>query len=455
MLQFLQLTQSDLPNCKVKAKQMLTVLTAFFLLSYPKTTRSLSRFTDFSLRTFFRILGMPDIQWEFLRVSLFSRLAYNREHTYAIILDGMVEGKSRHHTYGLDMFYSSTQKQPIKGIAVMGLSVLDKTDRQSYPIGIEQIVNSEEDKVRIAAEKALRKEKEKKNKTSAEPTGSKKGGRPKGSTNQPKEEPDNATYRAYKALLIRDLKLIREKNPEIKLGPVITDNGFAAPHYVDYNALQGLYSLSRLKSNGKITLKYEFKEGEIRTRRFKGDAVDTANPPAEFLRETKEEKDFKYKIYQFQGYSPNNFKSRVLNLVIVVATRISDGKISVNIFFTTDLTMDYETLLDYYCLRFQIEFDFRDAKSHFGFSDFKNYKKENVTNFMNLVFTAVLVGRLALNHYRVKLNIKDLGIIDLKLLAQGQHTAQKVIKLVRENPDSIFCTDFIADFKPDGLIHAA
>jgi putative transposase len=40
-------------------------------------------------------------------------------------------------------------------------------------------------------------------------------------------------------------------------------------------------------------------------------------------------------------------------------------------FFSNDLMIQADILLDYYSLRFQIEFDFRDAKQHFGLSDFK------------------------------------------------------------------------------------
>ena len=40
--------------------------------------------------------------------------------------------------------------------------------------------------------------------------------------------------------------------------------------------------------------------------------------------------------------------------------------------FTSDLALDAETMIDYYSLRFQIEFNFRDAKQFWGLDDFIN-----------------------------------------------------------------------------------
>lgn len=42
------------------------------------------------------------------------------------------------------------------------------------------------------------------------------------------------------------------------------------------------------------------------------------------------------------------------------------------ILFSSDVELGWEKLIDYYSLRFQIEFNFRDAKQHFGLEDFMN-----------------------------------------------------------------------------------
>ena len=43
------------------------------------------------------------------------------------------------------------------------------------------------------------------------------------------------------------------------------------------------------------------------------------------------------------------------------------------VLFSTDLSLSYEKIIDYYSLRFQIEFVFRDAKQYWGMEDLELY----------------------------------------------------------------------------------
>ena len=51
--------------------------------------------------------------------------------------------------------------------------------------------------------------------------------------------------------------------------------------------------------------------------------------------------------------------------------------------FSDDLSLASKTLIDYYSLRFQIEFNFRDAKQYWGLEDFMNIKETQVNNAAN------------------------------------------------------------------------
>ena len=59
------------------------------------------------------------------------------------------------------------------------------------------------------------------------------------------------------------------------------------------------------------------------------------------------------------------------------------------ILFSSDLTLSYAKIIDYYKLRFQIEFNFRDAKQFWGLEDFMNRGQTAVTNAVNLSFFMV------------------------------------------------------------------
>ena len=65
--------------------------------------------------------------------------------------------------------------------------------------------------------------------------------------------------------------------------------------------------------------------------------------------------------------------------------------------FSSDLTLDAETLMDYYSLRFQLELKFRDSK-HWGLEDFMNVNKTPVNNAANVsMFMVNVSATLALS----------------------------------------------------------
>ena len=63
------------------------------------------------------------------------------------------------------------------------------------------------------------------------------------------------------------------------------------------------------------------------------------------------------------------------------------------ILFSSDLELAQDTLIDYYSLRFQIEFNFRDAKQFWGLEDFMNVSPTAVTNAANLSLFMVDVSK--------------------------------------------------------------
>ena len=59
------------------------------------------------------------------------------------------------------------------------------------------------------------------------------------------------------------------------------------------------------------------------------------------------------------------------------------------ILFSSDFALPYDKLIEYYKLRFQIEFNFRDAKQYWGLEDFMNISKNAVYNAANLAMFMV------------------------------------------------------------------
>ena len=94
--------------------------------------------------------------------------------------------------------------------------------------------------------------------------------------------------------------------------------------------------------------------------------------------------------------------SVIVNVVIVVKINLHTGAQAHVILFSTDLQLAYSKLVKFYSLRFQIEFNFRDAKQYWGLEDFMNVKDgfAAVTNAVNQAFFMVNFSAALLHPYR-------------------------------------------------------
>src|SRR5262249_57466243 len=81
-----------------------------------------------------------------------------------------------------------------------------------------------------------------------------------------------------------------------------------------------------------------------------------------------------------------------LNVVIIAKTNLRTHARAHVVLFSSDVALAYAPLVDYYALRFQIEFNFRDAKQYWGLEDFMNITSAGVTNAANLALFMVNVS---------------------------------------------------------------
>ncbi|MDQ7046733.1 MAG: efflux RND transporter permease subunit [Sulfurovum sp.] len=177
-----------------------------------------------------------------------------------------------------------------------------------------------------------------------------------------------------------------------------------------------------------IALMYLFGIGfnVIGSPRKYGDAIDYDNLPEPYLKSDTidEDKNIQTRIYQMEMLH-RKFADR-LNIVIIEKINLSTGKIAHVNLFSTDLTLDYEKIIDYYSLRFQIEFVFRDAKQYWGMEDFMNIKKTPIHNWANLSTFMVNFS----HGLRQNSTMKEMSILDLKAHYHGIKYVKEVFKLL-------------------------
>lgn len=430
-------------------------ITAFYLTTYATTTRSLSRYTGYSLRSLFRFLS-SDYDWTVLRIRIFMYNCYNPNMVWILVADETVEGKSRSRTFGIDWYYSSIAGKTIKSISFFGISLVRVDTGTSFFLGVEQVFYNSADRLRIAQQKKDKQARSKRSKEAAAKGEKLSKGRKAGTKNKPKEEKENdtASFRIFKILFLKVIETLRSICKGINVRHMVLDNAYATADYASLLLEKGIYMVSKFKNNVKLVLPYV---GEQKGKRKKvyGDKLDTNNPGDTYLYKTETIDGYETRYYQLKVYASGIFGAQLINVVIIITKRLRDGKESKTILFSNDLELAADDLVTYYKLRFQIEFDFRDAKQHFGLSDFKNYKQKNLTNFVNLSFTMCLVSKIHLEHYRTKLNIPKLGIIDFKAIMKARFYAKNMIKLFQNAPNPILYDQIAEEYMPDDLIHAA
>jgi putative transposase len=130
--------------------------------------------------------------------------------------------------------------------------------------------------------------------------------------------------------------------------------------------------------------------------------------------------------------------AQALNVVIIVKTNQKTGEQGHVILFSTDLTLGAEKLVELYSLRFQIEFNFRDAKQFWGLEDFMNVSQTGVTNMVNLAFFMVNFSRKTLEYFGRSNSLHNLSILDLKAFYRGARYLDELIKLLRSKTRTNF-----------------
>ena len=117
-----------------------------------------------------------------------------------------------------------------------------------------------------------------------------------------------------------------------------------------------------------------------------------------------------------------------LNVVILIKTNLETKAWAHVILFSSDLELAYDKLIDYYSLRFQIEFNFRDAKQFWGLEDFMNVTQTAVTNAANLSLFLVDVSQVLMCKYRK--DDPNFSVLDLKAYYRGYRYVTETIKIL-------------------------
>ncbi len=436
MTEILALLQSIAPVVSATIlKQMSHVLYGMLISNGRITMLELSRWPEKggSYRTIQRLYHTPllwlQIQWIF-----FIRQVQKPNAEYIAAGDEVVFGKAGKETYGIGRFFSSLQNRVIPGLSFFVFSVINVKERQSYPIQAIQMVKEKEANQKKVKKKAVQKEQ-------------RPVGRPKGSKNKKSERP----------MLSPELLRIQ---PVLQAFWVILKDVLAvqylvmAGHFGNYPSAwmvfqTGLQFVSKLRSDAALYEPFTGKYCGQGARPKYGDKVDVRKMKKKYLKSDTQEDGIRTQLYQ--AVLLNKGFGFSINVVVILKTNLSTHQQAHIILFSTDVNLSHEKLYDYYTLRFQIEFNFRDAKQSWGLDDFMNVKKEAVTNAANLSFFMVNFSAVLLRRYRE--NNPAFSVLDLKSQYRGCRYASETIKLLPQKPDGILLAEIFEQIARLGMVH--
>jgi len=427
---------------KTTLRQLSRVILGMLMMTGRVTMLGISRWTDKggSYRTIQRLYHTW-IPWAEVLWSFFQKWLWDPKDEYLLAGDEVVCGKAGKETFGLDHFFSSIQQRPIAGLAFFAFSLVNVQEEKSYPVKIDQIVRSDEEKAASKAKKQAKKDKR--------PGEKRKRGRPKGSKNKKSGEVVlNAELQriqgALKAFLQRIGKVL-----EIKY--LVMDGHFGNYPSAVMVTQTGLQLISKLRQDAALYFPYSGTYPGAGPYPKYGDKVNVHTMDDSILKESTIEKNIRTDIYQAKLL--NKEFALPLNIVIILKTNLDTQAQAHVILFSTDLELNYDKLIKFYSLRFQIEFNFRDAKQYWGLEDFMNIEKTAVTNAANLAFLMVNLSQVLLRSFQQ--NIPDFSILDLKAHYHGYRYAVETIKMLPEKPDAILLADIFQQIARLGAIHPA
>jgi putative transposase len=395
---------------KTTMRQMKQVIFALLCIPDRVTMLSMARWTERggSYRTIQRWYHTP-LDWAMILWNIVQVYLLKPDGAYLLAGDEVVISKAGDKTHGRGRFYSSLAQRPITSVSLMAVSLIDVQARRSYPLQVEQREPP------VPVEKRI------------DPPPKRQRGRPKGSKNHVKPVPK----------LTPDLTLLQGMITAItaRIAPLMIKHIVLDGHFGNYPAAYavretGLHIISKLRHDAALYWPYTGpKPPRGPTPRY-GQKLNYNRLPPETLCHSVIDDGYRIDTYQLMVFHQSF--SEALTVVVVVKTHLQTGKRGHVVLFSSDLDLTADHLVDYYSLRFQIEFNFRDAKQYWGLDDFMTVKPVAVTNAVNLAFLMVNLSAVMLKPYRD--DQPDFSVLDLKAQFRARRYLDETIKMLPDPP---------------------
>jgi putative transposase len=385
-------------------------------------------------RFFATVLPWAHIFWLF-----FCQHHLQDDDVYILAGDEVVVTKAGKKTFGLDRFFSGVLQKAVPGVAFFSLALISTTTRRAFPLRLEQVVRTEAEKAAAKAKAAARKSKQ--------PASKRKAGRPKGSKNTPKTSITlSPELQRIQTMLQAQLHLMARRVPLVYLA---LDGHFGNSPTLQMVRGCGLHLISKLRADAALYFPYDGPYQGRGPRRKYGAKLDVDAIPEQFLRRRSVEDGVETSVYQAELLHKEF--PQALNVVVLVKTNLKTQARAHVLLFSSDLGLACDKLVDFYGLRFQIEFTFRDAKQHWGLEDFMTVTATGVQNAANLSLLMVSLSAVLVRDARER--DPQCSVLDLKASFRGSKYVAETLKLLPEKLDEDLIARIVCKVASLGRIH--
>ena len=422
-------------------RQLAGIITALLTMTGRVTMLGIARWGErgSSYRTVQRFFhaSVPWLQvgWQFFQQHL-----WDADDTYLLAGDETVVTKSGQTTHGLDRFFSSLVQKAVPSVAFFVLSLVSVKRRRSYPLLSRQVV-------RTAAERAAAGARRKPKKGARAKPASGPRGRPRGSKKGAGvAAPLNAELlrvQGWVRLVVEVVRAVLGVRYLVLDGHYGNAGGYALARGA------GLELISKLRHDAALYEPYVGPQAKCGAKRKYGAKLKYDELPASALVSTSVADGVQTNTYQ--GVYWHKAFGVQLNVVVLVQTKVADGKRRHVVLFSSDLTLAAAQLVEYYRLRFQLEFNFREAKQHWGLEDFMVTDEVAVENAASLSLFMVLVSNVLLAAEQMPSGERSIG--DLQATYRGWRYVCETIKSLGLEADDIKIGTLGAAVSRLGRIH--
>jgi putative transposase len=376
------------------------------------------------------------VDWGQVHWLLFKTYLFQPKATYILAGDEVVVTKAGTETHGLDRFFSSLFGKPVSGLAFFALALVNVEQRTAHPLRIGQVLRPEP-----VAEAAV----------VESPTAVAKPGRgrPKGSRNRNKADVTLSPYLSFILTLLQTVKHLF--GTTVVVTYVVLDGAFGNNYALQMVRRCDYHLISKLAVNSALFFRYDGPYSGRGPHKKYGDKVNYAHLPERYRQKSTTEKGICTEIYQFCAL--HKLFAQTLNVVIIVKTNIETGACAHAILFSSEIDQTYEQIIDYYTLRFQIEFNFRDAKQFWGLEDFMNVKETPVTNAANFAFFMVNLAYIL--RLRWQPTQPTFSVLDLKAHFRGLKYVAETLKLLPQQPEPFVIQHISAQLARLGAVNVS